>query len=442
MSLLLGARPDELRAAFYRLTTVEDVAALLEVSKSNLTYHAFRAPKGTRYRTFAIPKRSGGVREIRAPATALRILQRKLNQVFQAVYQPKVGTHGFVAGRGIATNAKPHLRQRWVFNVDIKDFFPSINFGRIQGLLMATPYNRPKEVATVLAALCSDEGVLPQGAPSSPVISNMICASMDTQLRRLAQNNKCTYTRYADDITFSTSVPEFPRRIGLVRVTSDGIVSRVGRDLHAIIKRNGFSINETKVRLRSRLERQEVTGLTTNRKLNVQRRYVRQVRAMLNDWRRTSHDAAGERFLKEFDARHRSPTTSPPEFRQIVYGKLDYLGGIKGRTDRVYSNLVIRARELDKIFFRLKVVYDAVWVLASPTTFEQGTGFMIKGIGLVTCNHVLAPDTVAFTSHNSNETYSIAIKAPKQASRRGDLGDLRSETLRVEDGRPTPRKGR
>ena len=127
MSLTLSASSDKLVKRFFALRTRKDVAELLEIDDSRLVYHLYIVPPSKRYATFDIPKKSGGVRGISAPATALKIIQRKLNQVLQHVYESKAPVHGFVYGKNIVTNAEMHRRKRYVFNVDLKDFFPSIN---------------------------------------------------------------------------------------------------------------------------------------------------------------------------------------------------------------------------------------------------------------------------------------------------------------------------
>ena len=167
-----------------------------------MIYHIYLVQSEKRYKTFDIPKKSGGTRQISTPITALKIIQRKLNQVLQAVYQTKPSVHGFVSSKNVVTNAQNHVKKRYVLNIDLKDFFPSVNFGRVRGMFMATPYGLHPDVATVLAQICCYNNHLPQGAPTSPIITNMICAKMDGQLQRLAKECKATYTRYADDITF------------------------------------------------------------------------------------------------------------------------------------------------------------------------------------------------------------------------------------------------
>lgn len=205
----LRREPDELRAAFGNLDSARDVADILEVPYPYLMKLTSWQVDRYAYSTFTIPKRSGGTRIISVPHPSIKILQGKVNEILKLVYEPRESTHGFALGRSVATNAKRHVRKRWILNLDLLDFFPSIHFVRIQGVLMSPPYSVGHAAATVLARICSEEseGVrrLPQGAPTSPIISNMICRRMDREMSELARNNNCTYSRYVDDITFSTN---------------------------------------------------------------------------------------------------------------------------------------------------------------------------------------------------------------------------------------------
>ena len=206
MGLELSASDDELKDKFNKLKTPRDVADLLEVKYSDLTYFLYRRKFSDNYKSFQLKKRGGGYRKILAPASALKIIQRKLNRILQLIYAPKLSVHGFTFGQNIVTNAKTHLRKSFVLNIDLKDFFPSINFGRVRGMFMGKPYHIPADASTILSQICCFENQLPQGAPTSPILSNMICAQLDSQLQWLAKTNRCMYTRYADDITFSTNL--------------------------------------------------------------------------------------------------------------------------------------------------------------------------------------------------------------------------------------------
>ena len=338
----LSLSEDELEDLFYKLKTREDIAALLQVSDYQLRYHLYIHPQEKAYTAFKIAKKSGGSRAILAPKTPLKIIQRKLNQVLKSVYKPKPSTHGFVVQKSIVTNAKQHLRQRYVLNIDLKDFFPSINFGRVRGLLRSPPYSCTDEVATVLAQICCYENQLPQGAPTSPIISNMICAKLDSQLQRLAKKYQCIYTRYADDITFSTSRSRFPSH--LIWFSKEAEKSILGDELKAIIEENGFLVNESKVRLQSRYKRQEVTGITVNEKLNINRKYIRQIRAVLHAWEKYGLENTEAEFWRK-DKKHRFQTNSD-SFRKIIRGKIDFVGTVRGTDDQIYLNFLTWLKKL------------------------------------------------------------------------------------------------
>lgn len=338
MSTVLSASNEALYEAFFKLETRRDIAEMLDVTEKRLNYYLYIIPEHKRYKRFEIKKKRGGTREIYAPATSLKIIQQKLNQVLQSVYNAKPSAHGFLPGRSILSNALPHVKKRHVLNLDLKDFFPSINFGRVRGMFMHTPYNRNHEVATTLAQICCFNEYLPQGAPTSPVVSNMLCAKLDSQLQKLAKEHRSTYTRYADDITFSTSRTKFPT--GLAFFSSETGKLEIGDELKTIIQENGFEINERKSRLQPYSKRQEVTGLTVNLFPNVRRDYVREIRGMLHAWQIYGLDAAEATYRAKYAGKHPEDEREHLSFKKVVQGKLNFLKMVKGENNRVYLNLV------------------------------------------------------------------------------------------------------
>ncbi len=342
---------DEIRRLFFELRTRHDVAQLLEVPYMHLVHILYRSPRRYPYSHFTISKKSGGVRAISVPHNSLKLLQAKLNEVLQIVYAAKPAAHGFVAGRSILTNALAHTGKRYVLNIDLEDFFPSVHFGRVRGALMASPYGLTSEPATTIAQLCCTEDGLPQGAPSSPMISNLVCARLDGDLQRLAKKYKCTYTRYADDITFSTTLPRFPGQ--LASRGSDSWTPgdlEIGQELLGAIESNDFSINRGKCRLQFRDCHQEVTGLTVNKFPNVQRRLVRQVRAMLHAWERYGYDGAEKEYIARFKRASRNPEYQDPSFGRVVRGKLDFIKMVRGGSDPTFRRLWNRLHKLDSSF--------------------------------------------------------------------------------------------
>ncbi|MCA9044887.1 MAG: TIR domain-containing protein, partial [Planctomycetaceae bacterium] len=286
-----------------------------------------------RYLRFHIPKRNGGLRVIYSPRRELKAIQERFSRLLVGIYNPPGPAHGFTAARSILTNAIPHVRCRCVLNVDLEDFFPSINFGRIRGLFKSLGV--PESGATVMAQLCCHDGILPQGAPTSPVLSNMVCLSLDRKLVKLAAVHRCRYTRYADDITFSHKHQILPSELAYVDDKGEPVV---GHELYRAIKESGFEVNVKKVRLFDNRHRQEVTGLTVNEKPNVPRRLIRQIRAMIHAWRKHGEAAAEEEHFHCYYRRvgRRSPTNS---FRDVLVGKMHFVRMIKGADDRTYRNL-------------------------------------------------------------------------------------------------------
>lgn len=339
---------DELIRLFGELSSAGDVAALLEVPLWQLNFILYTHRHRYQYTRFEIPKRSGGVRQIASPPASLAILQKKLCRVLQLVYRPRGCVHGFVRDRSIATNARLHVGRPFVLNVDLADFFTTIHFGRVRGMLMAPPYGVAPAAATVLAHLACDGGHLPQGGPSSPVLSNMVCRRMDSELTRLARRFRCRYTRYADDITLSTTRSRFPAALAtrldepepedgdcLVR----GTVT-VGPALRDIIEDNGFDVNPQKVRLQHSGMRQEVTGVVVNTVPNTYRRHTRQVRAMVHALGKYGPDNAAADFATRYDPKRRPAAVAT--FRAVLLGKLEFIRMIKGGGDSAYRGLVNR----------------------------------------------------------------------------------------------------
>ncbi|MDJ0568017.1 MAG: reverse transcriptase domain-containing protein [Pleurocapsa sp. MO_192.B19] len=340
---VLNLSDEELKEKFNNLKNRQDIANLLDITDYQLRYHLYISPIKYAYTEFLIPKKSGGNRLIIKPTTSLKIIQKKLNQVLTAVYRPKPSTHGFTRGKSIVTNAEKHLRQRYLLNIDIQDFFFSINFGRVRGLFLAKPYGCTKEVATVLAQICCYENQLPQGASTSPIISNMICSRLDSELQKLAKKHQCIYTRYADDITFSTSRFKFPPRLALFSIESDAIV--LGKELIKIIKDNGFKINESKTRLQSKYGHQEVTGITVNEKLNINRKYIRRIRAILHAWKKYGIEKTETEFWNKYDKKHRY-YKDRASFESIIKSRIEFIGYVRGKDDLIYLKFLRQLADL------------------------------------------------------------------------------------------------
>jgi RNA-directed DNA polymerase len=270
--------------------TLSDVARVLSFKPSALSYVLFKKSAASKYQTFEVPKRNGGTRTIKAPTHELKLVQKRLSVLLQdcvdeinAANNRKDRTaHGFKRRRSIITNARQHRNRRYVFNIDLEDFFPSINFGRVRGFFLRDKgFALNEDVATVIAQIACHENALPQGSPCSPVISNLIAHVLDMHLVRLASTAGCTYSRYADDLTFSTNKKIFPSDIA-VTSESEPHLWKPSAKLQQTIAHSGFRINSAKTHMQYRTSRQQVTGLVVNKKINIRAEYRHSVRAMVH----------------------------------------------------------------------------------------------------------------------------------------------------------------
>jgi RNA-directed DNA polymerase len=397
-----------LSAKFLSVKTTSGLAKVLcDTSYENLGYLIYPSSK---YREFSLKKKNGSERSIAVPARRLMHVQKRLAALMQAVAKTKPSAHGFVKKKSIVTNAQQHVDRdkTYLFNIDLKDFFPSISFFRVRGVFMAPPFSFTHSVATVLAHLCCWKGVLPQGAPTSPILSNLVCRGLDGDLQKLAHECRATYTRYADDISFSftaKSMRHLPERI--VKIGEGSYA--VGESLKEIIDAHSFSIHPDKVRLHSKHGRMEVTGITVNEFPNVRREFVHQIRGMLHAWDKYGLKAADDEFQNNKVYRRQWRSGKRPRFDRVLWGKMHYLKMVKGISDPVYvrlarrhnslvardaataaqpliplsiPNFVTEKSELDKAVFVIRCVDD-------DYNESQGTAFFLENVGVVTCEHVI-----------------------------------------------------
>ena len=379
---------------------VEDLAKALGTSYKKISYFYYTSDysKHSYYEKFEVAKKSGGVRVINAPIAQLKNLQRKLASLLDDVFEPHSCAHGFVSEKSIVTNSKNHTRKKYVFNIDLDNFFHTITFARVFGLLTSKPYSLNGKVASVIAHLCTLNGCLPQGAPTSPVISNMICRQLDRQLSKLARENRASYSRYADDITFSFYDPDtfVSDSIVAFKEGAGNYFADTGAVLRRIISANRFSVNEAKTRLQDRFERQVVTGLVVNKKVNVPREFVRKTCAMIHSIEVFGLQAAQDRFLKE------NPN-SLSKIENVVYGRILHLKNVIGFDSMVYRRVALRYNHLNVsrkaplssekhgsvAGSYSKWANQRCWVVESDEDISQGSGFMISGGLLITCAHVV-----------------------------------------------------
>lgn len=259
---------------FHDIKTRNELADFLAIPRKQISYVLYVKGINKLYTSFDIPKKNGGIRKINAPFEELKVIQRKLAEVLHKHKKKKRKnnniSHAFEKNKSIITNAKIHRNKRFVLNIDLEDFFESLHFGRIKGFFLKNnDFLLSEEVATVIAQLSCYDGKLPQGAPSSPIITNLICEILDHRILKVAKKYKLNYTRYADDLTFSTNDKNF------IDLQTE-FYEKISKEL----TRAGFKINEKKTRLQFWDSRQVVTGLVVNKKVNVNRIYYKETRAM------------------------------------------------------------------------------------------------------------------------------------------------------------------
>ena len=380
---------------FAGLDSVEAIADLLGTTVRRLNFNLY-SPRRDPYGSFQILKSNGSFRTILTPPPYVKAYQRTLLACLTDLFIPKACVHGFVPTRSVLTNARPHVLRRLLLNIDLVDFFPSINFGRVMGVFGAHPFGFPKNVAAILAHICCYRGTLPQGAPTSPVIANLVCRGMDRGLEAMARRNRSVYSRYADDMTISTADNEFPPAILLARLPA----VELGGEVIQIIRDNGFAINAAKTRVADRRMRQAVTGLVVNEKVNVPRAFIRSIRSLLHNIEKHGDIAATAKF-RTWDTRQR--LAEQPTAAKHVWGKIDYLEMVRGRGDCLTTGLAVRAAASvprsrwggilhGKAAQDVKLLSSAIFVVIGRNVLSgeevHATACAVKGVGIVTARHV------------------------------------------------------
>lgn len=324
------------------ITSVNDVANILEVPVGQLLYILYENKKN--YKEFEIQKKNGSIRQINAPQGGLAILQERAKTIIEYFYRPKKSAHGFIKGKGIYSNATNHTKKKYVVNVDLEDYFGTITFARVYGIFKSKPFNFSHPAASILAQLCTNEGKLPQGACTSPILANLASAALDKQLTQLARRKNITYTRYADDITFSFNQHQVKE---IVTLDSDRNFE-IGETLVSIIEKNGFKINYQKFRVQKRNESQKVTGLVVNDKVNLDRKYFRLTRSMIHKWRE-DRLSASLIFVAEKGLKTESNKHAISIFRNHIYGRLSFIKMIRGGDFPLYLKLMAEMSHNDPI---------------------------------------------------------------------------------------------
>jgi RNA-directed DNA polymerase len=384
--------PMILLTALRSAKTIHQLAALLGFKASALAFILYRKDGAAKYKKFDIPKRYGGTRQISAPLPDLKLLQRRLSDLLQNCLEEinvangrsdKISdrvnnradriAHGFRRNRSIITNAKEHRNRKFVFNVDLKDFFGNINFGRVRGFFIKDRnFQLNPDVATLIAQIACYENSLPQGSPCSPILSNLIGHVLDVHLVGLAAKKGCTYSRYADDLTFSTSRPTFPAAIAAngAKDTKDEHKWSPGSELTRLVKKCGFEINPVKTRMQYRNSRQEVTGLVVNRKVNVRNEYRKAVRAMVH---RLFTKGSFEILQRTNDGKGGTTPEKIPGTINQLHGMLGFIDGV----DLYNRKLAAGAKWTPSLvgketMYRQFLLYKEFYAAPSPVLICEG----------------------------------------------------------------------
>lgn len=286
-----------------KLETATDLAKAIGIDEGSLAWLSYHRGVATidHYHRFTIPKRSGGTRTISSPKGRLRIAQSWVQNEILTKLNLHDAAMAFRPGRSILDNAKLHQNRAIVIRLDLKDFFPSIGFKRIKGLFESFGYN--EGIASILALLTTEapratilldgkrkyvtigQRQLPQGACTSPALTNILCRKLDARLTGLAKAFNFTYTRYADDCVFSTD-------------NGEANLGTFLAPIRKIIENEGFVVNAEKTRIMRPQNRQAVTGLVVNEQPHISREDMRKFRAFLHNYERDGAKVATEKLGK------------------------------------------------------------------------------------------------------------------------------------------------
>lgn len=297
-----------------------------------------------RYEIFYIPKKRRKYRMISSPTPRLKLILSCLNEIIYQHFAPAGYVTGFVRNLSIVDNGRIHVGQRYVYTIDLANFFESVTPDMIIPYLCKAPYNLNPEVADIVAKISCVKNRrknsigLSQGSPLSPVLSNIVCADLDKKLNGLASLYRAKYSRYADDITFSSSnnlylqVNDFEKRI-----------------IEAVESSN-FKINYNKIHLCGPQSRHYVTGIVTNSKVNVPREYISNIRNLLYIWSRYGVKEAYKRFDVWYKKYRKGKPT--PFIGDFLRGKIEYLGAVRGKNDPIYKKFKNCLESLSQINFK------------------------------------------------------------------------------------------
>lgn len=265
------------------------------------------------YKTFYIKKKNGGYREINMPPRPLYRFQREIGRFLLEKKESQLDvSFGFERGKSILDNARKHINKEVVINLDIKDFFKSIKREAVEACLQSK-FKTNRTSFSTITSFVTYNGYLPTGSPSSPVISNYICEKMDQQIIDLCSKQKVSYSRYADDLTFSYNHILSPQEL----------IPQIIK----ILEQYNFKLNKRKIKVFRKNSRQEVTGLTVNEKVNLKREFRYNLKAIFHNFDKLGYTETRKVFAAKFPKKLFLPT---------LIGWVDHYGFIMGKNDKYY----------------------------------------------------------------------------------------------------------
>lgn len=306
--------------AFLKINTVAQLADFLETHEYALNFLIARPP----YKTFTIPKPNGERRLIEEPHSVLKIILQKLNDAFQCVYylNRSKAAYGFQwavphekTPRNIVSNAAQHLKKTWLLNADFQDFFHQVSGERLFTLFTAEPFSFSERVASTLVSLCSYNNRLPMGSPISPVLSNWATRDLDTDLLDFATKKHLVYTRFVDDLSFSSNTV----------LTYDTC-----QQIFGISAAHGFTFNPDKIKLYKPTDEKIVTGIVVGDTLRVEKEYLDKLSSEIQKYAHTN----------EVNYRNGNLQTDYlKKFEQQIDGHLRFVASVTGKGNEAFTKL-------------------------------------------------------------------------------------------------------
>lgn len=368
---------------FSNIFSDSDFCSVLKISNKQLFFLCHANSKKL-YKNFLIPKRDGSHRIICAPIGYLKNIQRRISLLLREYYEKPKNVEGMEPGTSIVTNASKHLKRRYLINIDLKTFYDQIHIGRLIGFFQKR-LKLNKKYSTLLAQLVTVDGILPTGSPCSPIISDMLFFSVDLKIKKYI-NNDITYTRYADDLSFS-----FDEKDYLKLFFEDEECTSLKDSFIRIFEESNFPINCEKTRMKGPGEHHQVTGIKVNKECNLNRYYKHWIRLKLSSSEKYGLDSVAKHYYES--RKIAVPENYLGKFAYILAGKISYFGMVRKNTDPIYISYASRFNDLvHKQYFSLlplsleQMKDECVLFSSSGNGADSGSAFIYKK-HIISCFH-------------------------------------------------------